>query len=193
MDETTLIQKAKLGDIAAYNQLVLTYQQDVYNVTYRIMHAPQAAEDVTQETFIAAYKALGSFRDGNFKAWLLRIGTNRCYDALRRHKRRPQSSLDELTEQNDAPAFLSSPDDGPEEQQEQSEVNDAIAVCLKELPDDQRIVAVLCDVEGYSYDEIAEIVSVSLGTVKSRLNRARSKLRDCLQRFRELLPSRYRS
>ncbi len=192
MDETTLIQKAKQGDIAAYNQLVLTYQQDVYNVTYRILHAPQAAEDITQETFIAAYKALNQFRGGNFKAWLLRIGTNRCYDALRRHKRRPQSSLDELTEQNDAPAFLESKADSPEKIQERSDMENAIVVCLDDLPDDQRIVTVLSDVEGYSYKEIAEIAAVSLGTVKSRLNRARLKLRECLQRFRELLPSRYR-
>jgi RNA polymerase sigma-70 factor (ECF subfamily) len=192
MDEVALIQEAKKGNVESYNRLVLHYQQMVYNVAYRIMGEPQSAEDATQEAFISAYKALNRFRGGNFKAWLLRIATNACYDELRRRKRRPQSSLDELTADNESWAFLSSPGHGPEAEQQVLELMGAIESCLQTLPEDQRVAAVLGDIEGYNYQEIAEITRVSLGTVKSRLSRARAKLRDCLQDFRELLPARYR-
>lgn len=192
MDEAAIILQAQKGDVAAYNRLVLHYQSLVYNVVYRIMGEPQGAEDMTQEAFISAYQALNRFRGGNFKAWLLRIATNACYDELRRHKRRPQSSLDELTEENESFSFLRSPEEGPEGQQQRLEMMRAIEHCLEGLPDDQRITAVLCDVEGYDYNEIADITAASLGTVKSRLSRARSKLRDCLRGFGELLPAEYR-
>jgi RNA polymerase sigma-70 factor (ECF subfamily) len=192
MDEAALIQQAKKGDVTSFNRLVMEYQQAVYNVAYRIMGEPQAAEDVTQEAFISAYKSLRRFRGGSFKAWLLRIVTNRCYDQLRRRKRRPQSSLDEMTEEHESFEFMRSPEDGPEEHRQKVELVRAIEHCLGNLPEDQRIAAVLCDVEGYDYKEIAEITSVSLGTVKSRMSRARTKLRDCLQAFAELLPAAYR-
>lgn len=147
---------------------------------------------MTQEAFISAYKALNRFDGSNFKAWLLRIATNACYDELRRYKRRPQSSLDDLTSENESFAFLRSPEEGPEQHQQRVELVRAIENCLQGLPDDQRITAVLCDVEGYDYSEIASITKTSLGTVKSRMSRARSKLRDCLQGFGELLPRQYR-
>jgi RNA polymerase sigma factor (sigma-70 family) len=192
MNEPKLIAQAQKGDVTAYNTLVLHYQERVYNVAYRIMGEPDAAADATQEAFISAYKSLRRFRGGSFKSWLLRIVTNACYDELRRRKRRPQSSLDELTEDNESFAFLADDETGPEEQQQQSEMMEAIKQCLDDLPDDQRVVTVLCDVEGYNYNEIADIVSASLGTVKSRLSRARSKLRDCLRGYGELLPGSYR-
>lgn len=191
-DEAAVIEKAKQGDVAAYNRLVLQHQQVVYNVAYRIMGEPQSAEDVTQEAFVAAYQALHSFREGSFKAWLLRIVTNRCYDELRKYKRRPQTSLDDIQEENESFAFLRDPSEGPEAQQQRLELVRAIERCLKNLPDDQRITAVLCDVEGYDYNEIATITRASLGTVKSRISRARTKLRDCLQGVAELLPQAYR-
>jgi RNA polymerase sigma-70 factor (ECF subfamily) len=192
MDESALIKQAQKGDIAAFNRLVLHYQEMVYNVAYRIMGQPQAAEDATQEAFISAYKSLNQFRGGSFKSWLMRIATNNCYDELRRRKRRPQSSLDEMTEENESPAFLRSPSEGPEGQQQRVELAQAIEDCLGGLPDDQRVTAVLCDIEGYDYNEIAQITSSSLGTVKSRISRARAKLRDCLQGVAELLPAAYR-
>ncbi len=192
MDETALIKQAQKGDVTAFNRLVLHYQEAVYNVAYRIMGQPQAAEDAAQDAFISAYKALNRFRGGSFKAWLMRIVTNGCYDELRRRKRRPQSSLDEITDENESPAFLRSPNEGPEGQRQRVELAQAIEDCLEALPDDQRITAVLCDVEGYDYKEIAQITSSSLGTVKSRISRARAKLRDCLQGVAELLPAAYR-
>ena len=193
MDEVALITQAQKGDVQAYNTLVLHYQQAVYNVAYRIMGEPQSAEDAAQDAFISAYKSLNKFRGGNFKAWLLRITTNGCYDELRRRKRRPQSSLEGITDDNDESfAFLRDPAISPEGKQQQLELIQAIEECLQNLPDDQRVTAVLCDVEGYDYSEIANITDVSLGTVKSRVSRARAKLRDCLQGFKELLPANYR-
>lgn len=193
MDEAGLIQQAQEGDITAFNTLVLHYQDAVYNVAYRIMGEPGAAADATQEAFISAYKALRRFRGGSFKAWLMRIVTNACYDELRRRKRRPQSSLDEIREINESsPLFISRNSPGPEEQHYRQELVQAIERCLEALPDEQRMATVLCDVEGYDYGEIAEIMSTSLGTVKSRLSRARAKLRDCLQEMAELLPAEYR-
>jgi RNA polymerase sigma factor (sigma-70 family) len=192
MDEVALIAQAQKGDVTAFNRLVLHYQETAYNVAYRIMRDPQTAEDMTQESFISAYKSLNSFRGGSFKAWLMRIVTNSCYDELRRYKRRPQASLDELTEDNESAAFLRSPAVTPEGRQQQVELVEAIEHCLESLPDEQRMAAVLCDVDGYDYNEIAGIMSISLGTVKSRISRARSRLRDCLRGFGELLPGEYR-
>lgn len=193
MDETYLIQQAQQGDVGAYNTLVLHYQDAVYNVAYRIMGEPGAAADATQEAFISAYKALNRFRGGSFKSWLMRIVTNACYDELRRRKRRPQSSLDQIIETYESSPLLVSQDGpGPEESQQWAEVVEAISRCLEELPDEQRVATVLRDVEGYDYSEIAQIMASSLGTVKSRLSRARARLRDCLQGFGELLPAEYR-
>ncbi|MFW6183834.1 MAG: RNA polymerase sigma factor [Chloroflexota bacterium] len=192
MDEPKLIAQAQEGDLTAYNTLVLHYQDIVYNVAYRIMKDPASADDAAQEAFISAYKAINSFRGGSFKSWLLRIVTNTCYDELRRRKRRPQSSLDEITEENPSVSFMADDEAGPEERRHQRELVDAVKHCMDELPDEQRIAAVLCDVEGRDYKEIADIMSTSLGTVKSRISRARSKLRDCLQEFKELLPGEYR-
>jgi RNA polymerase sigma factor (sigma-70 family) len=193
MDEASLIKQAQDGDVSSYNTLVLHYQDRVYNLAYRVIGEPDAAADATQEAFISAYRALGRFRGGNFKAWLMRIVTNACYDELRRRKRKPQSSLDELTELNESsPLLVSQNSPGPEDHQQNVELVRAIQRCLEELTDDQRTAAVLCDVEGYDYNEIADIMSTSLGTVKSRLSRARAKLRDCLQGSAELLPAEYR-
>ncbi len=193
MDEKGLIKQAKDGDVSAFNTLVLHYQNPVYSVAYRILGDPASASDATQDTFISAYKAIGRFRGGNFKSWLMRIVTNACYDELRRRKRRRQSSLDEIADDNESSSLLISNDSpAPEQQQGRSELVSAIERCLDTLPDSQRIAAVMRDVEGYDYNEIAQIMSVSLGTVKSRLSRARAKLRDCLQGYAELLPAQYR-
>lgn len=192
MDEPYLIAEAKHGDVNAFNTLILHYQDLAFGVAYRIMGEPDGAADVTQDAFINAYQKLNQFKGGNFKAWLLRIVTNKCYDTLKYHKRRPGSSLEEMTEEFESPSWLASDDPKPEDQHEQREMMLAIQNCLDKLPEDQRVVAVLCDVEGYDYQSAAEIVEVSLGTVKSRLSRARGKLRDCLRGVMELLPDKYR-
>jgi RNA polymerase sigma-70 factor (ECF subfamily) len=194
MDETALIQEAQQGSLDAYNSLVLHYQSQAYNVAYRIMGEGHSAADATQEAFIAAYRAIQRFRGGSFKSWLLRIVTNACYDELRRRKRRPNTSLEALYVEDEAPddPSLASHSESPEGFAQRMDLQAAIMDCLQDLPDDQRAIAVMADIEDLSYDEIAEIAGVALGTVKSRLSRARGRLRDCLQGFRELLPAEYR-
>ncbi len=194
MDEPALIQAARKGDLDAFNTLVLAYQHQVYNLAYRIMSEEAAAADATQEAFISAYKHLKSFRGGSFKSWLLRIVTNACYDDLRRRKRRPATSLDELADGEDGEAEFDvpAPDDSPETIAQRHELTELIQHGITTLPDDQRIVLVLSDVQGMSYEEIATMTDSNLGTVKSRLSRARAKLRDYLQGRGELLPEIYR-
>ena len=195
MDEPALIQAArKKATWTPSIRLVLAYQHQVYNLAYRIMSEEAAAADATQEAFISAYKHLKSFRGGSFKSWLLRIVTNACYDDLRRRKRRPATSLDELADDEDGEAEFDvpSPDDSPETIVQRHELAAMLQQGITTLPDDQRIVLVLSDVQGMSYEEIAEITNSNLGTVKSRLSRARGKLREYLQAHGELLPAQYR-
>ncbi len=192
MDEQRLIAQAQRGDLHAFNQLVLAYQSTMYNVAYRILGDPDAAADATQDAFVSAYKAIARFRGGSFKAWLLRIVTNACYDQLRVKQRRPTDSLDDMLVEPEHDATLRDDSESPEEFVLRQELGAAIQQGLSTLPPDQRITLVLSDIEGLSYDEIAEATQVSLGTVKSRLSRARSKLRDYLLHNGELLPAAYR-
>ena len=193
MDESDLIVAARGGDRKAFNDLVLHYQALAYNVAYRIVGDPDAAADATQDAFISAYQGLAGFRGGSFKAWLLRIVTNACYDQLRARKRHPTASLDALPFTDAFENTLHGQrDDQPEEYVERDALSQLIQHGLKALPPDQRAVIVLADIQEVRYNEIAEILHISLGTVKSRLNRGRRKLRDFLQAHVELLPARYR-
>jgi RNA polymerase sigma-70 factor (ECF subfamily) len=192
MDEGALIASARKGDVRAFNQLVLRYQTMVYNLAYRILSDPDAAADATQDAFLSAYKAMGRFRGGSFKAWLLRIVTNACYDQLRAKQRRPTSSLDDLPVEADHTHYLRDRAEGPDEFVERQELNHLIQTGISMLPAEQRIVLVLSDVQGLSYKEIAQVTGLSLGTVKSRLSRGRAKVRDYLLDRGELLPTRYR-
>ncbi|GAB4410325.1 MAG: sigma-70 family RNA polymerase sigma factor [Anaerolineales bacterium] len=192
MDEQRLIAQAQRGDLHAFNQLVIAYQSTMYNVAYRILGDPDAAADATQDAFVSAYKAIARFRGGSFKAWLLRIVTNACYDQLRVKQRRPTDSLDDMLVEPEHDVALRDDSESPEEFVLRQELGAAIQQGLSTLPPDQRITLVLSDIEGLSYDEIAEATQVSLGTVKSRLSRARSKLRDYLLHNGELLPAAYR-
>jgi RNA polymerase sigma-70 factor (ECF subfamily) len=194
MDENALIQSARQGDLNAFNTLVLTYQHQVYNLAYRIVGEEAAASDATQEAFISAYKNLKSFRGGSFKSWLLRIVTNATYDELRRRKRRPATSLNTLMDGDDGEVEFDIPsgEEGPESVAQRRELAALIQQGITTLPDDQRVALVLSDVQGLSYEEIAEATNSNLGTVKSRLSRARAKLREYLQAHGELLPEVYR-
>jgi RNA polymerase sigma-70 factor (ECF subfamily) len=193
MDEKALIDAARQGDVGSFNQLVLSYQSMVYNFAYRILGDRHAAADATQDAFFSAFKAIGKFRGGSFKAWLLRIVTNACYDQLRRKQRQPSTSLDALLVLESSPTqSLTDSRESPEEYTVRQELSKVIQIGIGSLPPEQRITLVLADVQGFSYQEIAGVTGVSLGTVKSRLSRARNKLRDFLLGQRELLPSRYR-
>ncbi len=193
LDERGLVAAAQRGDLNAFNELVLAYQDRVYNLAYRILGDPAAAEDATQETFIAAYRHLSTFRGGSFLSWLMRIVANRCYDELRRHKRRPTVSWESFGEMDEeANPFLVNSHPTPEEAAQEAELARFLQSAIATLPPDQRIVLVLSDIEGMNYQEIAGTVGIPVGTVKSRLARARARLRDLLQARGELLPRAYR-
>lgn len=192
MDEKALIADAQRGEIPAFNQLVLTYQSMVYNLAYRILGDADAAADASQDTFLSAFRAIKKFRGGSFKAWLLRIATNACYDQLRYKQRRPTSPLEALLAETDHSSSFTDPAEGPEDYTLRQELGQVIQAGLNTLPSDQRVALVLSDVQGLSYQEIAKVTRSSLGTVKSRLSRGRAKLRDYLLEQGELLPARYR-
>ncbi len=199
MDEPALIAAAQAGDLNAFNQLITDYQSPVYNLAYRIMGDGDSASDAVQEAFISAYKNLQRYRGGSFKAWLMRIVTNACYDELRRRKRRPAASLEALTVVEQGPdaeteASLVSHDESPEAFTERRELARQLQTCLDGLPEDMRSVVVMSDVMGMEYAEIAANTGAALGTVKSRLSRARARMRDCLRQSTnwELLPAAFR-
>ncbi len=195
MDETALIQTAQRGDLDSFNTLVLNYQNMVFNTALRILGDEDLAQDAAQDAFISAFKNVSSFRGGSFKAWLMRTVANACYDELRRKKRRPTTPLEPDThdgEEIDSPRWLADPNLTPAEQSEANELEHAIQHCLDALPIEFRTVVALADIQGMDYSEVASAVRVPLGTVKSRLARARLRLRECLREFEELLPASFR-
>ncbi|MCS7010873.1 MAG: sigma-70 family RNA polymerase sigma factor [Anaerolineales bacterium] len=195
MDELSLIRAAQQGDLEAFNRLVLAYQGMLFNVALRILGDEDLAADVTQEAFLSAFRGLHAYRGGSFKAWLLRTITNACYDELRRNKRRPTISLEPETEEgeeNENAPWLADTTSIPQQEIEQRELEHAIQHCLESLPMEFRTVVVLADIQGLDYREVALALRLPLGTVKSRLARARLRLRDCLQGFWELLPTAFR-
>lgn len=189
-DEADLITRSQSGDLDAFNAIVERYQLHVYNLSARIMGNMASAEDATQETFISAYRAIRRYRGGSFRGWMLRIATNQCYDMLRAMKRRPADSLDEALLN---PAFqVASSGDSPEQLSIRGELAEQIQRAILTLPEEQRVVIVLIDVQGYSYEETAQAAGASIGTIKSRLSRARARLRDHLKQHMELLPEEFR-
>ncbi len=195
MDETALIASAQKGDLDAFNRLVLAYQDSLYNAALRILGEEDQAADATQNAFLSAFRGLSRYRGGSFKAWLLRTLTNACYDELRRQKRRPTTPLlpeTEEDEEQESPRWLADTSMNPEEKMEAAELEHAIQHCLNALPVEFRAVVVLTDLQGLDYAEVAAAIRSPLGTIKSRLARARLRLRECLQDFWELLPAAFR-
>jgi len=195
MDLKEQIKKSLKGDLNSFNQIVLEYQNLVYNQAYRIMGEGASAEDAAQEAFISAYKKLHTYRGGSFKSWLLRIVSNACYDEFRRRKRQPIAPLypeDINGNELDSASWLEGNEEKPEDYLLRSELSDAIQTCLDRLEFEFRTIVVLIDFQGMDYASAAKVVDRPLGTVKSRLARARRNLKDCLQGFRELLPVEFR-
>ncbi len=190
-EEEKLIEAAREGDAQAFATLMASYQSLLYNTAYRILGDSEAAADATQEALFSAYRALDRFRGGSFRAWLLRIVTNACYDHLRRKQRRPTSSLEVLLVGTRVHrAFLESMED-PEDYVIRRDLGRIIQRGLRLLNDDQRVAIVLSDIHGLSYPEIAEITGVPVGTVKSRISRGRARLRDYLMGQDAVVPRRY--
>lgn len=188
-DEQRAIAAALDGDLDAFNELVVKYQRMAYSVAYRMVRRADEAEDVVQDSFIKAYRALETFRGGQFKSWLMRIVVNTSYDLLRVQKRYISESIEEEPIEDSPAKAIVDKHESPQEFVERMELGAHIEMGIQSLPDEQRVVLMLCDIHGYSYEEIAEITGQAMGTVKSRINRARGKLRDYLLQKPELLPS----
>ena len=191
--EAKLIERAKQRDLDAFNQLVALYQDGVYNVAFRLTGSSESAADATQETFISAFKNLHRFRGGSLRAWLFRISTNAAYDMMRKVRSRPAESLEAWQEAPTGSRSIAGSVQTPEGEAIRAELLDQVKNGLLTLPAEQRVVVVLVDVQGFSYEEAAAATNVSLGTVKSRLSRGRGHLREYLLSQGELLPGRFRS
>jgi RNA polymerase sigma-70 factor (ECF subfamily) len=172
------------GDRTAFAQLVAHYQSACYGLAWRLIGDRDAAADATQDAFVHAYDAIGKFRGGIFRSWLLRITANASYDILRRRQRRPSTTLPDPEEGGIELPDPSAPN--PVAEAARSELYRLLEVALRQLPEDQRIAVVMCDVYGMDYQEVATTTSSALGTVKSRIHRGRLRLRVLMAEHREL-------
>jgi RNA polymerase sigma-70 factor (ECF subfamily) len=183
--DRALVEQALKGDLDAFNRLVELYQDYLFAVTVRMLGDREAAADAVQEAFFSAYRNLARFRGDAFRSWLTRIALNAATDTLRVKKRRPADPYPEWEDDSWQPP--ADPAENPERTAMASARSRIIAAALQQITPDQRTAIVLFDVEGYDYQEIADMTGVSLGTVKSRIHRGRLALRDLLAGDLELL------
>ena len=191
MGEELLVARCRKGNPEAFEELVGLYEKRVYNLAFRMTGNVEDARDITQEAFVKVYSSLSKFRgDSSFSTWLFKIVSNMCLDELRRRRRRFFVSLDEPLQQEDGEMPRQMPDlkADPEREVEQRQIQAMVHRGILALTEDHRMVIVLRDLQGFSYEEIAEMLDCSLGTVKSRLNRARLALRQQLQERELFLP-----
>jgi RNA polymerase sigma-70 factor (ECF subfamily) len=177
-DAPRFLDRLRAGDAPAFEELVMTYQHRVFGVALRMLGNRAEAEEVAQEAFVRAHRALGDFRgDAKLSTWLYAITSRLCLNRLASGERR-------LTRQGeDALLRLSDAGPRPDAALERRELETALGQAIAELPEDRRIVVVLRDLEGLSYEEIAQVLELELGTVRSRLHRARADLKEKLERF----------
>ena len=194
LDESTLIQAAKQGDLDAFNLLILRYQDLLFNIAMRVLGDADLAADALQCALLSAFRKIGQLRGVALRSWLARMVLNACYDELRRKQRRRENPLFRVgadEEEIDSVPWLVDPTPGPEEQLETAEWDRALQDCLLSLKPVFRVMLVMIDIEGMSYEEAAEAAGVPIGTVKSRLARARLAMRDQLQKIPGFLPDRW--
>ena len=197
-DHTTLPVTDRSGDSYCFNCIIVGVQTQAYNLACRMLGDRHGAEDAVQESLAAAYRSFSQFRGDNLRAWLMRIVANNCRDMLRARRARPSVPLDTMSPDPDSEeaglsaANLPSERESPEDSALRGELRRAIEGGLATLAEERRAAIVLVDVQGYSYEEAATILSCSLGTVKSRISRGRRELRDYLRAAGELLPSNFR-
>jgi RNA polymerase sigma factor (sigma-70 family) len=176
-EERRIIEKVLKGDTNAFEAIVSEHERLVYNIALKMLQSPEDAQDAVQETFIKAYQSLGAFRgESKLSVWLYRLASNVCIDMLR--KRRVQTVSLSAEDEDGGEQALELPDErfSPEAELEKKELRRAVREGLGELGDDYRQVLVMREVAGLSYNEIAEATRLDLGTVKSRIFRARKKL-----------------
>jgi RNA polymerase sigma-70 factor (ECF subfamily) len=183
--DRALVEEALKGNLEAFNELVRTYQDYLFGLVVRVVNDRDAANDAVQEAFFSCYRNLERFRGDSFRSWLTRIALNAATDVLRYRKRRPADPFPEWEDDSWQPP--ADEEASPERQQMRRQTSHMLAQALAQITEDQRRAIILFDVEGYDYQEIADMTGVSLGTVKSRIHRGRLALRDLLQSDMELL------
>lgn len=187
MDEKHILTRARRGDVAAFEELVRLYEKRVYAVALRSSGNPEDADDIVQEVFLRAWRSIESFRgDSGFSTWLFRITMNLCVDHARHRHAQPQTQPIVTDDETERPIPDTTPT--PEEHLDNRELGRELAAALAEVSEEHRRIVLLRDVSGMSYTEIAEVLEISEGTVKSRLSRARIALRKVLLRRGNLLP-----
>ena len=196
MTEAELIQQSCAGSIDAFEQLILLYEKRVYTIAYKYMGNHEDANDMAQEALIKAYQSIGSFRgEAAFGTWLGKITANRCLDELRKRKKLQTTSLEDTLEleEGSVKKELESPAVTPEEHAVQQETAAYMQMLIGELKEEYRVAIVLREIDGYSYEAIADSLSCSVGTVKSRISRARQYLRERILADRMLEKCKERS
>ena len=186
MDDRDLVGRARRGDREAFTQLIVQYQVPLYNMALRMVGGPDDAADIAQESFLRAWEKIRTLRDAPFKSWLFQIAANLCYDHFRRGRRYGVMPEEDQTG-NVVGLGITTPD--PQERAEASERNKLVRESIEALEHDMRIAIILRDVNGMAYDEIAGVLRVPLGTVKSRIARARAQVQERLQQHPDLFPS----
>ncbi|MCL6611346.1 MAG: sigma-70 family RNA polymerase sigma factor [Peptococcaceae bacterium] len=193
LDDSLLVERSRDGDLDAFEELVKRYESKVYTITFRFTGNHADASDLAQDAFIRAYQALRSFRgDASFATWLFTIASNVCRDELRKQQRKKKVSLDEVMSQPGGNPSLVTMDMSPQECLERNETQDLVQRQLNSLSEDQRLILVMREIQGLSYEEIASALECSLGTVKSRLSRARRSLKQKVLEHRELFDIKIR-
>jgi RNA polymerase sigma-70 factor (ECF subfamily) len=193
--EKTLIRAAQRGDLEAFNLLILRYQNLLFGIALRLLNDEDAAADAVQEALISAFRRFDTFRGDSLRSWLARVVVNACYDEMRKKRRQHSVPLEQFNsdgEEIETGFWLIDPESDPETQFESFELESAIQKSLDKLQPIYRLMLVLVDIEGLSYEEAALAAHVPVGTVKSRLARARSQMQKSLQVAGELLPASYR-
>ena len=187
MDDRELVGRARQGDREAFTQLIVQYQVPLYNTALRMVGSREDAADITQEAFLRAWEKIRTLRDAPFKSWIFQITVNLCYDHFRRG-RRYGVMPDEEQGGKIVGLGIALPD--PQERAEANERARVVRDSIEALDHDMRTALVLRDINGMTYDEIAGILGVPLGTVKSRIARARAQVQESLQRNPDLFPTR---
>lgn len=188
MDDKHILVWAKRGELDAFEELVRRYEKRVYAVALRSSGSPEDAADIVQEVFLRAWRSIESFRgDSGFSTWLFRITMNMCVDFARHKHSQPQTQSIVDEEENERQVPDTAPT--PEEHLENRELGRELAAALDEISEEHRRIVLLRDVSGMSYTEIADVLEISEGTVKSRLSRARIALRKVLLRRGNLFQS----
>lgn len=193
-EEKDLIKAAQRGDLNAFNALILRYQNLLFGIALRMLNDEDVASDAVQEALISAFSKFHSFRGGSLRSWLARVTVNACYDEMRRKRRQREVPIEQFNMEGEEVEDLSwmiDPAARPEEQFDSFELENAIQKSLYLLTPAYREAVVLVDIEGLSYEEASIAARVPVGTVKSRLARARLQMRSALQRYRDLLPAQY--